>query len=617
MSMTILSGISTPQDIKSFSVAELETLACEIREFIIANVSETGGHLASSLGTVEITLALHYVFDALHDKIVWDVGHQAYSHKILTGRKEKFSTLRQKGGISPFISPEESPYDAFISGHAGNAVSAASGICEAMSKAKSNNRVIAVIGDGSLSNGLTFEGLNFVGMKQLNLIVVLNDNKMFISKNVGAIAEYLSRIMITKSVRDVREGIKSTLRNIPVYGEDIYKLAKRIEGNLKGVMTEGSLFEEMGYRYLGPIDGHRIDHLVETFENIASIEGPILLHVSTRKGYGYTPALNDPENFHGVGKFHLENGEVKGAGVNRSYTDVFGDTLLDLAKKDPRVVAVCAAMSSGTGLKKFAKAFPDRFFDVGIAESHAVTMAAGMAMYGMRPVVAIYSTFLQRSYDEVIHDVALQNTPVIFAIDRAGLVGADGPTHHGMFDIAFMRNIPNMTLMIPRDQAMLRKMLTYSLKIQGPSAIRYPRGSVVAMPVKTGRFRPGKAEVLKKGTKAVVFCVGPLCYTVLEAVGDNEDVAVVDLVCAKPLDTMAIRDMVQECHGRFAVVEDGCIQGGVGSAVLENLKDLQIPLRYKLLGLPDKFIEHGAVDRLRKDLSLDVDGIGKVIRDII
>jgi len=615
--MSILPTISSPKDLKSLSLDELEILSREIREYILANVSQTGGHLASSLGVVELTLAMHYVFTTPHDKILWDVGHQGYAHKIITGRKEEFSTLRQRGGLSAFINPAESPYDVFVSGHSGNAIPAASGICETMAMAECSNRVIAVVGDGSLSNGLTFEGLNFVGMKKQNLIVVLNDNKMFISNRVGAIADYLSRIMTSKRVREVREGIKEILKDLPLFGNAIYKIAKHIEANVKGVVTEGLLFEEMGFRYVGPIDGHKIDHLIEGFENISQMHEPILFHVITQKGRGYIPAMRDPENYHGVGKFDRENGELSTGSQTLTYSDVFGSTLVNLAKKDPRIVGISAAMTTGTGLKHFSHRFPDRFFDVGIAEGHAVTMAAGMALYGLKPVVAIYSTFLQRSYDEIIHDVALQSAPVIFAIDRAGLVGRDGPTHHGVFDIAYLSSIPNVTIMVPRDQLMMSKMFEHALKIQGPVAIRYPREKTVASPVKTSRLKTGRAEILKKGSRAAVFCAGPLCYTVLDATKNMDDIAVVDLIFAKPLDTKIILDVVRSCNGRFLVVEEGCKHGGIGSAILEALGGIDIPLRFQLLGVPDSFVEQGSLSELRQRIGLDKAGIKKALQKIL
>ncbi len=392
--MGLLDKIANPNDLKGLTTAELELLAKEVREFIINNVSETGGHLASSLGAVDLILALHYVFNTPQDRIVWDVGHQSYAHKIITGRKEKFSELRQTGGLSPFINPSESGYDSFISGHAGNAISAASGISEAFKKQGIKDRVVAVIGDGSLSNGLTFEGLNFVGMQQLNMLVILNDNEMFISTRVGALADYLSRLMTSRKVRSVKERIKTTMFGMPFIGDSLYKISKHIEGNLKGVVSSGgTLFEQIGFRYIGPIDGHNMAHLVEAFDNISNIDGPIFMHIITKKGYGYGPAYLNPENFHGIGKFHKLNGESKAKAQPPSYSDVFGDTLVELAKEDERIVAITAAMKKGTGLDVFASEFPERFFDVGIAEGHAVTMAAGMAMYGLKPIVAIYSTF--------------------------------------------------------------------------------------------------------------------------------------------------------------------------------------------------------------------------------
>lgn len=617
--MGILDTITGPDDLKGLSTAQLETLAAEARDFIISTVSRTGGHLASSLGTVELTIALHAVFNAPRDKIVWDVGHQAYTHKLLTGRKGRFGTLRQHGGLCPFVNPAESPYDAFISGHTGNALPAASGICETMSKAESPNRVVAIIGDGSLSNGLTFEGLNFVGMRKQNLIVVLNDNTMFISRRVGAVADYLSRIMTSRRARDMRERVKHALKRIPLVGSAAYRAAKLIEGNLKSAVTEGLLFEEMGFRYVGPIDGHNIAHMVEAFRNVASWDEPILLHVITQKGRGYHPAVKDPEQYHGVGRFDLENGNnLKAAAeAETTYSDVFGRLLVGLAGRDPRIIAMSAAMTTGTGLKEFARRYPERFYDVGIAEGHAVTMAAAMALYGLRPVVAIYSTFLQRGFDSIILDVALQNAPVIFAIDRAGLVGPDGPTHHGTFDLAFLRSLPNLTIMVPRDQLMLEKMMELSLSLHHPVAIRYPRDRIVARPLKGTSLRHARCEVLKKGSRAVVFCTGPLCYEALEAVKDLEGVAVVDLVCAKPLDARSVRDFVASCGGRFVVAEDGCVHGGVGSAVLEVLQDIGVPLRFRLLGIPDRFIEHGSLADLRKVIGLDVRGIRTAVKEVL
>lgn len=615
--MEILPRITSPQDLKQLSPAELGKVAQEIREFIVNCVSQTGGHLASSLGAVELTMALHYVFNTPADKILWDVGHQAYAHKILTGRRERFATLRQIDGLSPFINPAESPYDPFVSGHAGNAISGACGICEAFELTGEAARVIAVIGDGSLSNGLTFEGLNFVGMRKKNLIVVLNDNEMFISSRVGALADYLSRLMTSRRMREVKEGLKTTMRRTPLIGEGLYHIAKHIETNLKGVVVSGgTLFEEMGFRYVGPIDGHNLAHLIEAFQNIAGMPGPIFMHVKTEKGHGYAPAVENPEHFHGVGTFHKVNGEAKQRAKAPSYAETFGEIMLDLASQDDKIVAITAAMTSGTGLKHFAKVFPERFFDVGIAEGHAVTMAAGMAKYGLKPVVAIYSTFLQRAYDEIIHDVAIQNAPVVFAIDRAGLVGPDGSTHHGLFDIAYLRNIPNMHVLIPRDQLMLRAMLTQALAIGGPVAIRYPREHIVPAPVPGPGFEVGRAEVLRPGTGVVVFCAGPLCYEVLKVAEALGDVAVVDVRCVKPLDHALITSMVRASDGRFLVVEDGGAQGGLGSAILEGLSGLETPLRFRIMGMPDRFIEHGGAERLRARLGLDRDGMLAAIREI-
>ncbi len=615
--MGLLDKITIPNDLKGLTKAELEILAREIREFIINNVSETGGHLASSLGAVDLTLALHYVFNTPQDRIVWDVGHQSYSHKIITGRKKIFSELRQVGGLSPFINPAESSYDSFISGHAGNAISAASGISEAFKKLGIKDRVIAIIGDGSLSSGLTFEGLNFVGMQQLNLLVILNDNEMFISTKVGALADYLSRLLTSRPIRGVKERLKAAIFGIPFIGDRLYKLGKHIEGNLKGVVSSGAtLFEQIGFRYIGPIDGHNMAHLVEAFDNISKIDGPIFMHVVTKKGYGYGPAYLNPENFHGIGKFHKLNGESKTKAQPPSYSDVFGETLVELAKEDEKIVAITAAMKKGTGLDAFALEFPERFFDVGIAEGHAVTMAAGMAMYGLRPVVAIYSTFLQRAYDEIIHDVALQKLPVIFAIDRAGIVGQDGPTHNGAFDIAFMRDIPNIVLLVPRDQVMLKEMLKCALLMNEPVAIRYPRETSISDPLNFKGFVPGRAEIIKDGKEVVVFCTGPLIYEAIKA-AESVDALIVDLRSIKPLDENLVRDAVKKCGGKFVVIEDGTVTGGAGSAVLECLSGISLPLKYRLVGIPDRFIEHGKIPELRVRLGMDAEGIRSAICDVI
>jgi 1-deoxy-D-xylulose-5-phosphate synthase len=615
--MEQLDKITNPNDLKNLTIAELEMLAKEIREFIIHNVSETGGHLASSLGAVDLTLALHYVFNTPQDRVVWDVGHQGYAHKIITGRKEKFSELRQVDGLSPFINPAESGYDSFISGHTGNAISAASGISEAFRKQGIKDRVIAVIGDGSLSNGLTFEGLNFVGMQQMNLLVILNDNEMFISTRVGALADYLSRLMTSRKIRGVKERVKTTMFDMPFFGNRLYKLGKHIEGNLKGVVSSGAtLFEQIGFRYIGPIDGHNMAHLVEAFDNISNIDGPIFMHIITKKGYGYGPAYLNPENFHGIGKFHKLNGVSKTKTQLPSYSDVFGETLVELAKKDERIMAITAAMKKGTGLDAFASEFPERFFDVGIAEGHAVTMAAGMAMYGLRPVVAIYSTFLQRAYDEIIHDVALQKLPVIFAIDRAGIVGQDGPTHNGAYDMAFMRDIPNIVLLVPRDQIMLREMLKYALLMNDPVAIRYPRETSMSDPLDFKGFVPGRAEIIKDGREVAIFCTGPLIYEAIKA-AESMDALIVDLRSIKPLDVDLIRDAVKKCGGKFIVIEDGTVTGGAGSAVLECLSGIKLPLIYRLVGIPDRFVEHGKIPELRVRLGMDAEGIRSAITDVM
>jgi 1-deoxy-D-xylulose-5-phosphate synthase len=447
--------------------------------------------------------------------------------------------------------------------------------------------------------------------------VILNDNEMFISTRVGALADYLSRLMTSRQVRSVKERLKSAFFGLPLIGEGLYKLGKHIEGNLKGVVSSGgTLFEQIGFRYIGPIDGHNMAHLVEAFDNISKIDGPIFMHVITKKGYGYGPAYLNPENFHGIGKFHKLNGESKTKTQLPLYSDVFGETLVELAKEDERIVAITAAMKKGTGLDAFASKFPERFFDVGIAEGHAVTMAAGMAMYGLKPVVAIYSTFFQRAYDEIIHDVALQKLPVIFAIDRAGIVGQDGPTHNGAFDIAFMRDIPNIVLLAPRDQVMLREMLKYALLMNEPVAIRYPRDTSISDPLDFNGFVPGRAEIIKDGKDVAIFCTGPLIYEALKAV-ESVDALIVDLRSIKPLDEDLVRETVKKCGGKFIVIEDGTITGGAGSAVLECLSGINLPITYRLVGIPDRFIEHGKIPELRVRLGMDADGIRSAINEVM
>ncbi len=619
----MLKKLRTPDELKSFSVKQLEVLAGEIREKIIDTVSRTGGHLASSLGVVELTIALHRVLNTPADKIVWDVGHQAYAHKLLTGRLEQFDTLRQLGGISGFPKRDESPYDAFDVGHSSTSISAALGMAAARDCHGSQEKVVAVIGDGSLTGGMAFEALNQAGDQQKNLIVVLNDNEMSISPNVGALSSLINRKMTSELVVRIKKEAENFLSHVPRIGKDLLKVARKAEDSLKGFFTPGMLFEAFGFDYVGPLNGHRLETLIPALENVANLEGPVLVHVVTRKGKGFEPAERNPSLFHGVGPFDKATGEVRGGkGGPASFTGVFGKTLTAMAEKDERIVAITAAMLEGTGLKEFSQRFPQRFFDVGIAEQHAVTFAAGLACQGMRPVVALYSTFLQRAYDNVVHDVALQRLPVTFAIDRAGLVGADGPTHHGVFDFSFLRHIPNMVVMAPRDEIELqRAMLTGTLH-DGPVAYRYPRGQAFGLPLPDAiePFAVGRGEKLRDGNDAVIFALGTVCREALLAAdmlaGEGLSVGVVDPRFLKPLDKELL---VAEARrtGVVVTVEENVRQGGFGSAVLEMLGDEGIAARVLRIGLPDRFVEQGTQPQLHARYGLDAEGIAAGVRNFI
>jgi 1-deoxy-D-xylulose-5-phosphate synthase len=620
---SILENLDSPAGLKELSLAELENLAGEIRETIIDTVAANGGHLASSLGVVELTIALHRVFDSPTDKIVWDVGHQAYAHKLLTGRRERFSTLRQLGGISGFPKRDESPHDCFDVGHSSTSISAALGMAAARDVLGGSEKIVAVIGDGSLTAGLAFEGLNQAGHLKKDLIVILNDNEMSISPNVGALSSFLSRKMTSDLFVRLKRETEQFLGNVPRFGRDLINIARRAEESFKGFFTPGMLFEAFGFDYVGPLDGHRLPELVETLQNVSRLRGPILVHVVTRKGKGYPPAERNPSEFHGVGPFDRASGEVKqGKGKAASYTAVFGRTLLELAERDPRVVAITAAMAEGTGLKEFAARFPDRFFDVGIAEQHAVTFAAGLACQGLRPTVAIYSTFLQRGYDSIVHDVCLQNLPVSFALDRAGLVGADGPTHHGVFDYTFLRHIPNLTIMVPRDEVELRRAMATALAADGPLAYRYPRGSGIGLAL-DGPFEPvplGLGEKLRDGADGVIFAAGTTVAAALAAAdqlaAEGIRMAVVDPRFLKPLDRELIAGESRRC-GLIVTVEENVLQGGFGSAVLELLAEEGLSPRVLSIGLPDAFIEQGSQEELRARYGLDADGLAGSIRNFL
>lgn len=616
ISQHILPHISDPADLRGLTVSEMEVLAEEIRDEIINTLSSTGGHLAPSLGAVELALALHYVFDTPKDKIIWDVGHQAYAHKLITGRKDRFHTLRTYGGISGFPKRAESPYDAFDTGHSSTSISAGLGIATAKDLKGEKSKVIAVIGDGSMTAGMAFEGLNQAGETGKDLIVVLNDNAMSIAPNVGAFSSFISRKMTGRRFVNLRRDLENFIKSLPGVGENFLSFVRKSEDSFITFFTPGMLFEAFRFTYIGPIRGHRLDRLIEAFSNAAHLEGPVLVHALTIKGKGYDFAEKDPAYFHGVGSFEIPTGSPPKDKTKEppSYTSVFGSTMVDLAQKDDRIFAVTAAMPEGTGLSAFSKAFPERFLDVGIAEQHAVTFAAGLATEGFKPVVAIYSTFLQRAYDQIIHDVCLTNLSVVFALDRGGLVGEDGPTHHGHFDITYLRSLPNMTFMAPKDENELRHMLYTALQHPGPVAIRYPRGKGVgaAMDPEYRLLPIGEAEVLKEGKDLQIFALGSMVPPSLEAAAvlekEGVSVGVVNCRFVKPLDSSLVD--IAAASGRVLAVEENIRQGGFGGALLELFNDAGlIDVRVRRIGLPDKFVEHGPQGLLRTQYGLDAAGI--------
>jgi len=620
----LLEKIHSPHDLRRLSRAERYQLSEEIREEIIHTVSITGGHLASGLGVVELTIALHYVFDSPRDKIIWDVGHQCYPHKLLTSRRESFHTLRQYKGLSGFPKREESPHDAFNTGHSSTSISAALGISVAKSLKGDGNRVIAVIGDGSMTGGLAFEGLNQAGHLGKDLIVVLNDNEMSISPNVGALSAYLNRIMTGQLVSRFRQQLKSLLQTIPGIGSSMVRIIKQAEESFKGFLTPGILFEELGFKYVGPIDGHHIEHLIETFRNIKEWQRPILIHVITKKGKGYGPAELDPPSFHGVAPFNIETGKQKSEGATRiSYSSVFGKTMVKLARTDPGIIAITAAMQNGTGLDVFAREFPNRIYDTGIAEQHAVTFAAGLASEGFKPVVAIYSTFLQRAYDQIVHDVCLPKLPVVFALDRSGIVGEDGPTHHGLFDISYLRHIPNLILMAPKDENEFQHMLNTAIHLSLPVAIRYPRGKGegLAMDATLRVLEMGKAEVLAEGDDLLMLPLGSTFYRVCEAARQLREegiqATVVNPRFIKPLDSQLLCGLAQKI-GRVVTIEEHVLAGGFGSAVIELLQERGLSnVEVLRLGIPDQFLEHGPQEVLRGECGLDSRGILRRVRSFL
>ena len=621
--MSLLKTIHGPADVKRLPPSQFPELCREIRELILSVVSKVGGHLASNLGVVELTVALHYLLETPKDKIVWDTSNQAYAHKLLTGRREQFHTLRQYGGLSGFCKREESVYDTFNAGHAGTGVSAAFGMVEARERLGQKHKVVCVVGDGAMTAGMTLEGLHHAGGLGKDFLVILTDNQMSISKNVGAISSYLNRTFTGEFYSRVREETGHLLRKIPHIGQDMQKWARRAEELAKAVFLPGLLFEELGFQYSGPIDGHNFEHLLPALENVLKLKGPVLLHVITKKGLGYEPAVKNPVWFHACPAFVRETGVVAKKPARPSYTAIAMDTLVKLARQDKRVVAITAAMCEGTGLTAFEKEFPDRLYDVGIAEQHAVTFAAGLAAQGMRPVVAMYSTFLQRAYDQIVHDVATQNLPVTFCIDRGGLVAEDGTTHHGAFDIAYLRHVPNMVVMAPKDENELQHMVKTCLNYDGPASVRYARGvslgvqmdpEPVALPV-------GKGEILREGTDVAIVAIGVAVWQAVQAADrltrEGISTTVVNARFAKPLDTDLLTKVAKRVRYLVAV-EEGSKMGGFGSAVLEALSDAGIThLPTKLVGLPDWYVEQGPQDLLREKYGLTAEGIYQSVKGLL
>jgi 1-deoxy-D-xylulose-5-phosphate synthase len=610
----LLARIDGPADLRKLSREQLIVLAKELRDYVLQSVSRTGGHLSSNLGTVELTIALHYVFNTPHDRLVWDVGHQTYPHKILTGRRDRMETLRQLGGISGFPRRDESEYDTFGTAHSSTSISAALGMATAAQSKGEKRHAVAIIGDGAMTAGMAFEALNNAGMPHMghvpNLLVVLNDNDMSISPPVGALNKYLARLMSGKFYAAAREGAKTVLKNAP----PLFELARRFEEHAKGMVVPGTMFEEFGFQYVGPIDGHDLDSLIPTLENLRDKPGAQFLHVVTKKGYGYKMAEADPVNYHGPGKFDPAVGITKPATPpKQTFTQVFGTWLCDMAAADERLIAITPAMREGSGMVEFHKRFPERYFDVGIAEQHAVTFAAGIACEGLKPVVAIYSTFLQRAYDQLIHDVALQNLPVTFALDRAGLVGADGATHAGAYDIAYIRCIPNLALLTPADENECRMALTTAFRHKGPVAVRYPRGAGagVATHAALDELPWGKGEVRRRGERIAILAFGTMLYPALAA-AERLNATVANMRFAKPIDAELVAKMART-HEAIVTVEEGCLPGGAGAGVMEVLQAEGQSIPVLALGLPDKFIEHGDPAKLLAINGLDSDGIARSI----
>ena len=621
----LLDSINTPADLRKLDRSQLPQVAQEIRETVIDTVSKVGGHFGGNLGIVELTLALHYVYNTPRDQIVLDTGHQSYPHKLITGRRDTFHTIRQHNGISGFCKREESEYDVFNAGHASTSISAALGIAVARDFRKEDYRVVAVIGDGALSGGLALEGLNQAGHLKRKLLIVLNDNDMSISTNVGAMSGYLNSIIKGQRYNQAKDLAKGVMDRIPLIGGKLHGLAHDMEQVLKNMVVPGTLFEELGFRYLGPYDGHDLQFLIDLFEENKDYNGPLLIHVMTKKGKGYVPAEQKPIWSHGVTPFDRESGAVKKSDKPQppTYTAVFADTLIELAKRDPKIVAMTAAMPEGTGLDKFAKAFPERMFDVGIAEEHAVTFSGGMATQGMKPIAAIYSTFLQRAFDQVFHDVAIMDLPVVFALDRAGIAGQDGPTHHGIYDMAYLRVFPNMICMAPKDENELRHMLKTAFETGHPTSLRYPRGNGagVTMDAELQSLPVGKGEVLRDGKSAAIFAIGVEVWPAMQAAEilakENIDVAVINARFIKPLDDELIARYCKP-DAKVITVEEGSLAGGFGSAVMERAQQLGLEnVEFHRIGIPDEYVHHGAQEVLRAQFDLHAEGIVRRVREFV
>ncbi|WP_019007251.1 1-deoxy-D-xylulose-5-phosphate synthase [Cohnella laeviribosi] len=617
----LLDRIDSPTDLKRLAVAELPQLAQEIRQFLIEKLSATGGHLAPNLGVVELTLALHYLYDSPRDKFIFDVGHQAYVHKILTGRKDRFGTLRQKNGLCGFVKRSESEHDVWEAGHSSTSLSAAIGMALARDLKGENHRIIAIIGDGALTGGMALEALNHIGHEKRNLTVVLNDNEMSIAPNVGALHNYLGKVRSDKTYRKAKDELEWLLRKIPAIGGKLAKTAERLKDSLKYLVVPGMLFEEFGLKYFGPVDGHDIEKLLETFRQAEKVDGPVLIHVLTVKGKGYSPAEADSFKWHGITPYKIESGQVVKPVGPPVYTDVFGKMLIELAEKDERIVAITPAMPGGSGLLGFAERFPDRMFDVGIAEQHAATMSAALAMEGMKPVFAVYSTFLQRAYDQVVHDICRQNLNVVFAIDRAGFVGADGETHQGVYDIAFLRHIPNMVLMMPKDENELRRMLKTAIEYDGgPIAVRYPRinGLGVPMDPDPQPIPIGSWEIVREGDYAVIIAIGPMVQVAEEAADllkrEGIQARVVNARFVKPLDEEMLLSLAKE-NIPLLVMEEGSVHGGLGGAILEFYAQAGLShVSVGLLGVPDRFIEHATIKEQRAEVGLTAENAAQELR---